>query len=259
MIIDFITTNQSQKEKMFFLSLLLLHFFLLIVCADNNQNYNSEECLLTTRAQIWEWNGCDEIYYNNHSNNDNDAHDHRPIHNASTWMLLRGLYRGIVQEESSIQGNHLSGYRVPFVVQQSPDKGRGVYATAPVPAGTLVYTTTGAGAQSARFRQGQDYRTFLNLLPSDLTCDVMQWAYVQAFSSVVTGRRRKTAFICVDLDEGSFMNEAIKGQGSNVGCPDSAKNCDENFYALRDISAGEEFLCKYSDFAISDGWEWFGL
>lgn len=192
-------------------------------------------------GDLWDYFDCDEVF-----------ETERPIHNQSTWMLLRGAYQGVVgPDRSSIAPlSHENGFQVSFEVQQFHDKGRGLVATQKVKKGDLVWT---ARRQTARFGDGPSYRRFLASIPTDLACDVIQWAYVQAFG---------VPLICVDLDECSFMNNG--SYEANIGCiPEAAEllpgGCKENYFALRDIEVGEELLCSYGEFAISDGWEWFGL
>jgi len=84
----------------------------------------------------------------------------------------------------------------------------------------------------------------------------MMWAYVADLT--VDGLT-----IGVELDEGSLFNDGGTTDG-NVGCDEEAAQhfphgCDMNYFALRDIRAGEELLCIYSDFDVPDGWGLFGL
>jgi len=72
--------------------------------------------------------------------------------------------------------------------------------------------------------------------------------------------------ICVDLDEGSFMNSGYwqEEDNSNLGCISEAGSkvlggCKQNYFALRDIDAGEELLVNYGEFALPHGWDSFGL
>ena len=67
--------------------------------------------------------------------------------------------------------------------------------------------------------------------------------------------------ISVDLDEGSFCNN---GEDANMGCDEDAAReyeggCKNNYFALKDIKAGEELECSYEQFALSTGWDTFGL
>jgi hypothetical protein len=254
----------------------------------------------------------------------------RPIHNESTWTFLRGVYLGVmmtasVEEQASQHGNgngtgagtgtdaqrrrggnqlHCdhgptinlvaplgSGFRKAVQAKQTDDgKGRGVYAAERIRRGELVWTSTSA---TARFPSGALYRQFLAIIPSDLACDVLQWAYVQDVApfrddddddQTTTAKQDSsdpqspTLRVSVDLDEGSYMNG--EDYDPNVGClpvigDEEDENdgdvkssspptkipfhCQQNFYALREIHVGEELLCSYGDFAHSDGWAEFGL
>ena len=81
--------------------------------------------------------------------------------------------------------------------------------------------------------------------------------------------------ICVDLDEGSFVNSADDDDSYNMALGndegvfyDQATEeeqyelwygCKMKFYAYRDIQAGEEILAGYGDFAETTGWRYLGL
>lgn len=90
-------------------------------------------------------------------------------------------------------------------------------------------------------------------MPSDLACDVMQWAYVEHVSET------ELEIFC-DLDDGSLTNSGgwVEGEDANVGC-DKEESCDGTSFALREIGEGEEILCDYDSFVVEDGWEEFGL
>lgn len=183
----------------------------------------------------------------------------RPVHSEQEWKDLQEVYRSIVGSSDSTLDDR-DGFSVPVQAKQAGEKGRGVFVTAPVAAGQLVWSTH----KTARFRRGQEYRTFLARIRPDLACDVLQWAYVQALSDVAS--QTDQAWISVDLDAGSFIN-AIGEEDqddANLGCDelvakDHPGGCKHNYFALRDIQQGEELLLDYGDFAIRDGWQWFGL
>jgi hypothetical protein len=209
----------------------------------------------------------------------------RPVHNDSTWTFLRGVYVGVMMTASSAtppqhvtqpspddphHGNSNicrsdqllcdhgptinllaplgSGFRKAVQARQTDDgKGRGVYAAEAIRKGELVWTAT---ASTARFPSGALYRQFLAIIPADLACDVLQWAYVQDvahFRDTTTAEsgnndlpnpcpndnatgaippspqqlqpdtsRRPVLRISVDLDEGSYMNG--EDYDPNVGC-----------------------------------------
>jgi hypothetical protein len=94
----------------------------------------------------------------------------RPVHNESIWMLLRGVYQGIVGPARSSILQPLStnnGFAVDFLVKQSEGKGRGVFAAQDIAKGQLVYS---AAPQMAKFHHGFHYRKFLQAIPRDLAC-----------------------------------------------------------------------------------------
>eukprot|EP00555_Chaetoceros_dichaeta_P015170 CAMPEP_0198264264 /NCGR_PEP_ID=MMETSP1447-20131203/14985_1 /TAXON_ID=420782 /ORGANISM="Chaetoceros dichaeta, Strain CCMP1751" /LENGTH=335 /DNA_ID=CAMNT_0043953145 /DNA_START=17 /DNA_END=1024 /DNA_ORIENTATION=+ len=221
-----------------------------------------------TNLEFWYYLGCDEIF-----------EQPLPIHNQSTWMLLRGVYHGIVgNENSSISPlSHEFGIRVPFEARRVTGKGRGVFATESVKKGDLVWNSR----QTAVFTKAEDYREFLISISPGLACDVTQWAYIKDRNVGYDGilldelldedNGKEDYVISVDLDEGILMNDGYyynttdhESEVQNVGCvPDAAEEtpggCIKNVFALRDISAGEELLLSYSDFSFSEAWKEFGL
>jgi len=195
----------------------------------------------------------------------------RDVHSQDTWMKLRKEYEAVVGTKKSTvhigpnDDDGERGVKVPYMAKQTAVKGRGIFAgKGVIQKETLVWT---ARSQSARFEKGDDYREFVSRIPRSIACDVLQWAYVESFAGKKNSPLwKKSARICVDLDEGSFMNGGgwTDEEDSNVGCnKEKAKEipggCKENLFALRDIKEGEEFLVSYGSFAISDGWKWFGL
>ena len=223
----------------------------------NRQNHQHTLPVVVGVEDLWHglteddiWNKtlhCDQYYH---------ADADRPIHNESTWMMLRGVYQGVVGPHVSSIAQPLSttnGFFVDYQVKHSPGRGRGVFAAQDIHKGQLVYTET---MQKATFSTGHNYRRFLQSLPPDLACDVMEWAYVQQVDQGL--------IICVDLDEGALLNDGRK-QETNIGCdPEAAAKlnghvCGVSDFALRDIQKGEELLVAYDDFDAPDGWSSFGL
>jgi hypothetical protein len=67
----------------------------------------------------------------------------------------------------------------------------------------------------------------------------------------------------VDMDEGALLNSGSYGYGkknyqediSNLECISEAKDHPKGAcFAIRDIVAGDEFLCNYESFS---NWVWF--
>ena len=218
-----------------------------------------------TTDDFWQFLKCDAIFATT-----------RPLHNESTWMLLRGAYQGIVGPlQSSIvlsESNGVSyesGFQVPYYTGFVPGGvGRGVFAGQPIPQNTWVWT---ASKNSARFHSGADFRQFLLSIPTHLACDVLIWSYCQYIDDDQT----ELAIQC-DLEDGSFVNTGDDTYGedhdmydgelgrANIGCREEHYDLHEgsymqNLYALRDIEAGEQILVDYQEFSVAEGWEEFGL
>ena len=202
---------------------------------------------------FWEVFDCDEVFGSV-----------RPIHNDSTWMLVRGAYLGIVGHDGSSLGDNIfgNGFVVPYKVAQTPNKGRGVHAAEFVKEGSLVWESHYTGC----FEEEFDYKQFLVTIPYDVACDVIQWAYVESSSD------EHGLMMCCDLDEGSLVNtgthdyedfEVFEKKKDMKGEPNNLRivvgNDLSRMYAMRDINKGEELLVDYNDFAEMGGEEKIGI
>jgi len=174
----------------------------------------------------------------------------RPIYSDLEWMQARNWYRtivgfGVEEEEEEEEKN---GFHVPFEVKQMEGKGRGIFATSDIEEGTLIWNAV----NRLDFYDGTDYKKFLFGLDRGFACDVLIWAYVHYFDGEL--------IISVDMDAGSFCNDG--GWDANMGCyirfaQDVEGGCRDNFFALEDITAGDEILCDYESFAHIGGWDEF--
>lgn len=193
-----------------------------------------------------------------------DPYGYKEIHTEETWRTFNRIYNEIVgPEHSSIPpAFETSGFQIAIEIKFRPGIGRGVFAGEPIPRGTLVYECINTG----QFRRAQDYRDFLKRLPPKLACDVIIWAY----SRMISRELKDSFMVCVDLDEGSFVNSGTYhqsntelGVGGLLG-EDAEEDatwygCNMQFYANRDIAAGEEIRTAYADFAEPHGWRIMGL
>lgn len=196
-----------------------------------------------------------------------------PIHNLSTWSLMRSIYRDIVGKEASSippaprqdDEEPLSDFQVAFESKVTPDKGRGNFAMEEVPQGQIVWKST-FGAQ---LYTPEQYRLFLQRLSDHpaLLCDVLEWSYTRFLPS-------GEVVACVELDPGSLFNMADWDDELNVGPTQEnllkprRQGCYLEVYALRDIEKGEEFAMNY-DFSANNqfippklevtGWQDLGL
>eukprot|EP00542_Grammatophora_oceanica_P016509 CAMPEP_0194027086 /NCGR_PEP_ID=MMETSP0009_2-20130614/1315_1 /TAXON_ID=210454 /ORGANISM="Grammatophora oceanica, Strain CCMP 410" /LENGTH=175 /DNA_ID=CAMNT_0038666033 /DNA_START=1 /DNA_END=528 /DNA_ORIENTATION=- len=175
--------------------------------------------------------------------------------------MMRGVYHGLMgsPDESSIAPlSNETDVLVPFEVRNAgKKKGRGVFATQNISAGTLVWTVFD---QTAFFKRGDDYRRFLHLLPGHTRCEAMQFSWVQTFED---HNNSSYARILVDLGEASLMNNGHSAKANLGYAPDGGSGTKKaNMYAVRNIAAGEELLCNYKDFVTtghSHGWDLFDL
>ena len=212
--------------------------------------------------------------------------DERPIHDQKTWQYLRQTYHDIVGAEKSTIGppnRAFNGFAVPYYVDQSPGRGRGLFASRDIPKGSLIWTAS----RTAEFEDAESYRNFLLTIPADLACDVMMWAYV-SYGSETDGESENindeeeeedyvdsedededdeedyesSLKIMLDLDECSFCNDG--GKKRNMDWDEEAAalypdNSDWRTFAVKDVKKGDELLCNYSGFFQKDKWAAFGL
>ncbi|GFH61853.1 hypothetical protein CTEN210_18329 [Chaetoceros tenuissimus] len=196
---------------------------------------------------LWNHLKCDEIYSSE-----------RPIHPLEAWIHARVVYRQIVGNDQSSIGteeddNVPHGFVVAHEAKQSPPKGRGIFAAQDIKKGELIWSTK----KTARFADGDSFRKFILSLDRHFACDALEWSYVQKLEN---GELR----ISTDLDEGALCNDNDEENDANKGCDKAAaKNheggCTNNYFALRDIKAGDEFVCSYGSFVVGNGWKKFTL
>ena len=160
-----------------------------------------------------------------------------------------------------------TAFQIPFEVRQSPGMGRGIYTLIDVKKGQLLYDFS----QTAQYRDANEFAEFLRIITPELACDVLMWSYVQDLSEGYTEKMSNDYGpfrIMTDLDPGSFCNNGGKSKGNMawiitsptssttttnrktapmIGRYDTVKSAP--LVALRDIDAGEELLCIYSQFS----------
>jgi hypothetical protein len=186
-----------------------------------------------------------------------------PIYNQTTWNLIRKTYLDVVGEEKYNQNikvgmSEKNGFAVSTHVGYSDGKGRGIFVDTPVKKGELVWKEI----QTADFDNSSTFKTFLNLLPKSLVCDVREWAYVADIYIGTDGKRyfpetndeTKVSYKWrIDIEEGSIINN--EADSPNIGCDlEAAKEvkggCRVASWALRDLEVGEEILMDYGDFVV---------
>ncbi|KAL3907329.1 MAG: hypothetical protein SGARI_003588, partial [Bacillariaceae sp.] len=203
---------------------------------------------------------------------DTDEDEHTSLtrtYSLGDWKLFNTIYHKVVPRERSSLPSQFTknGYQVPMEIKLG-DLGRGVFAKEDIQKGTLIWKST----NTAEFRTGQEYRDFLRLLPQPLACDVLMWAYVRNIDDDDDNDDSDAMMVCADLDEGSFVNHGTHGvanmelgvNGRGLLEEDEHEEltwygCELEFYANRDIAAGEEIRANYNNFVEVHGWRTLGL
>ena len=263
---------------------------------DNDDDYYEGNTAEDEEWDVWKhgdkWQIYKELNCPDYNYDDNEMFkdtSFENIHNAETWQTFNKIYNEVIAATNSDDNKDLHqgstippkfdkhGFQFPIEIKFQPVIGRGVYATTDIPKDSLLYLST----NNAAFYNGQTFRNFLKALPTKLACDVQIWAFVR-WVSLETNFNGKH-MICVDLDEGSFVNSADENVamqynmalGNNDGKlyidmdTDTVENAEEQrelwygckmkFYASRDIVAGEEIRASYNDFVEMEGWAFLGL
>ncbi len=150
-----------------------------------------------------------------------------------------------------------------------PTKGRGVFATSPIPKGTLILNLD--NGSTGVFKVGHSWREFAVSLPREVACNFIEWSWVQTLPppSEIDDDIRNGLSIFIAFDESNLMNNADwDGVEPNIRCGSPPKHeggdwgpCRFHYYASRDIVAGEELLLHYGDFEeiSQQGWVDIGL
>eukprot|EP00746_Dinoflagellata_sp_MGD_P010009 gnl/MRDRNA2_/MRDRNA2_120533_c0_seq1.p1 gnl/MRDRNA2_/MRDRNA2_120533_c0~~gnl/MRDRNA2_/MRDRNA2_120533_c0_seq1.p1 ORF type:complete len:606 (-),score=92.35 gnl/MRDRNA2_/MRDRNA2_120533_c0_seq1:60-1877(-) len=176
---------------------------------------------------------------------------------GENWLQLRHAYKTYERlvtdekkrkERRSVGGPDLSqnaadGVLVPHEVRISPGKGRGLFATVPLRAGTRIWTPQ----NEVRFTSETAFREFLALVPQDMVCKVLGYAFTDQQSN---GEKS----VSLAMDDGSFINHGGPGE-ANVGCATGTREGDcFDSVSLRDIQPGEELLDDYTKYNVRIDW-----
>ncbi|KAL3150978.1 hypothetical protein ABBQ32_000718 [Trebouxia sp. C0010 RCD-2024] len=128
------------------------------------------------------------------------------------------------------------GYLVPVTVKVCADgsKGHGVFATAPVTKGTLLWRPSEVKAVPAA-----KVTSSLAAMPREEASELLRQSFVAPIDP---------GALCINRsDNGRFTNHS---SAPNVGaCVDHSADS----YALRDIAEGEELTCDYTEF-VTPAW-----
>ena len=193
-----------------------------------------------------------------------------PIFHEVEIDTATGAVDGKGEFEELPRSHGVSAIVVPSQIGDAgPTKGRGVFATSPIPKGTLIVNLD--NGSTGVFKVGHSWREFAVSLPREVACNFIEWSWVQTLPppSEIDDDIRNGLSIFIAFDESSLMNNADwDGVEPNVRCGSPPKHegddwgpCRFHYYASRDIATGEELLLHYGDFEeiSQQGWVDIGL
>jgi len=145
-------------------------------------------------------------------------------------------------------------------------KGKGLFASEMIKKGSLVMSLNAGNV--GIFKDGATWRKFVATLPRETACNFIEWCWIQEIIPEEGNEddiRNGLTIFCA-FDESSLMNAADLGvdlgygEEANVRCGSSDDNeegpCRFDYYATRDIEAGEELTVNYDEFEDPDQHQW---
>eukprot|EP00978_Attheya_sp_CCMP212_P018638 scaffold51370_cov32-Attheya_sp.AAC.1 len=192
------------------------------------------------------------------------------IPDKEAWMIIRKVYQDIMGEKSTIAPlSDENELQVPFYMAHVPGKGRAVFASQPVKRELTCDALIWSWAEK---RDGMifiatvfDEGSMLND-PSPVAENHNEDKETEIDSQECTSNE-KDLHMDGEYDNEEDDEEESKGDDvlPNTGCISettgeiiSGGACAIN-YALRDIEAGEEFTCEYSEFDSDEAIDYFSL
>ena len=156
----------------------------------------------------------------------------RHVGRFSSWLPA--------QRSGAAEAQRTCAMQVPYELKQSPIAGLGIFATAPIARGTLLWKY-----DENSVKEYEEAALRARLAPLSAAEAVELCEHVFCWEGKV----------CEIMDDGKYWNHA-KGSKQNTGNhPDGDAHGDGmSSYALRDIAAGEELT---DDYALYDKLPWF--
>lgn len=180
----------------------------------------------------------------------------KPLYTMEYWQTMREKY--IEQVDSTYEFDdpvhptkgyslRIKGNTPPYYADESPGRGRGLFASRNIHKGELVHD----GTQSdITFPDAMSWRRFMFALPKEIACDVTEWSWTQQLEE--HGPMKIMTSFTISI----LMNEGDTDEEVNVLPENSVSPL---YYATREIQKGEEILTRYetysTDFdAVGLGW-----
>ena len=175
----------------------------------------------------------------------------KPLPTMEYWHLLRETYLKHVDPDIIFddvvlptEGYNFANGRPPPYYAGHGERGRGIFASRDITKGELVHD----GSKSDfRFPDGVSWRRLVFNLPKQMSCDVIDWSWVQKTEE----NDEYKLFSAINIS--IFFNGGNK-RTVNVNPPSGASS---KFYALRDINKDEELLTDYGIY--DNNWKAAGL
>lgn len=202
-------------------------------------------------TELWSKLDCDSVLSQN-----------RPILIQSEWEDMRNVYLKVAGITDGTSISNERGLHPAIVADYAGEKGRGLFATAPIRKGEMIWEST----RTRSFDDKETFYRFLEGINPDYVCDVLEWKYMaKRFVSNETDgeiqwNEEAEAYdfdpsiyvLCIDLDDGSLANtvdyESQDERDFNAYTV-AHGGCSHTSFASRDIEEGEEILESYLDFS----------
>eukprot|EP00992_Anisonema_acinus_P007803 TRINITY_DN3795_c0_g1_i1.p2 TRINITY_DN3795_c0_g1~~TRINITY_DN3795_c0_g1_i1.p2 ORF type:complete len:150 (+),score=41.91 TRINITY_DN3795_c0_g1_i1:52-501(+) len=123
--------------------------------------------------------------------------------------------------------------QVPYEVRPSPLGGRGLFATADIPAGTLLWKYS---EESVHFHDEASLRAKLATMTKEDAKELLEHIYCWEGKA------------CDIQDDGRLWNHTRRGGAACNTGPDPSGGDEDSSYAIRDIKANEELLDDYGTY-----------
>ena len=183
----------------------------------------------------------------------------RPIISQTTWESIRNVYLEVAGISDASSFSNRRGLHPAIKPGQAGYKGRGLFATAPIKKGEVLWEST----RTRPFHDTDTLHRFLEAIDQDYVCDLTEWIFMMKKNPDIEdedieeleGERSydfhpDVFILCIDMDDGSLVNQAenddeVNMRGVTMG------GCNNISYASRDIEEGEELL---EDFESDEGY-----
>lgn len=218
----------------------------------------------------------DDTFYDDDDDDDSYTKQHSDVASEEQQQKLREQW-AIMSEKYKREVNLVpiekgkSQFLVPINIGDAgPTKGRGVFATEPIPKDTMVADLL--NGSTGIFKDAHSWRSFAVSLPTkELSCNFIEWCWIQKVppEDANDNNVRNGLTVFIAFDESNLLNSAEwDGIEANVRCGTPPKQegeergvCRFHYYAARDIAAGEELLINYAEIEdeSQQGWTDIGL